>query len=89
MAKLTEQQILKNADFLDGWAKTKPISKLSADSTFHKCGKWMTKIDVEMSAALREAGYVVGSEWSFKVDRKLVKAAVKAYEAKHGDIYAI
>lgn len=89
MANLTDKQILKNAVFLDGWAKSKMISKISADSTFHKCGKWMTKIDAEMSAALRNAGYVVGTEWSFKVNRKLVKAAVKAFEAQHGNIYSI
>jgi len=87
--KLTELEILKAANFLDGWAKSKPISKISAESTFHKSGKWMTKIDTDMSEALREAGFAVGSVWSFKMDRKAVKAAVKAAEAKGIDIYAI
>ncbi len=89
-AKLTEQQILKEANFLSGWAKAKEIKKLGGETTFHTSGKFMTKIDDEMSAALFAAEFVVGTKWKFKVDRKKVAAAVKAYEAKTGKaIYAI
>lgn len=75
MATVSREQALKQALFLDGWAKGKPITKAGDDTTFHKSGKWMTKIDPAMSTALREHGFAKGNQWQFRMDREAITAA--------------
>lgn len=47
----------REASFLKGWAKGKPIVRQSSDSTFWAAGKFMTKLDAKMADALVAAGF--------------------------------
>jgi len=47
-------------NFLKGWAKKKPITKVGGDeSTFWKCGKWMSKISPQEIAGMEKYGFAV------------------------------
>lgn len=52
----SKEQALKEASFLKGWSKGKPIIRVSEDSTFWQCGKYMTKITFKEANALQKYG---------------------------------
>lgn len=68
------EQVARQAKFLLGWAKGKQITKLQANSIFHKSGKWMTKIDAETSQAMLDAGLTTGNLNAFKMNKAAVNA---------------
>lgn len=49
--------VKRNAAFLLGWCKGKPIVRQSADATFWAAGKWMTKLDAKMADAIVAEGF--------------------------------
>lgn len=76
--KVTKAEIERDAKFLLGWAKAKEIRHCGAvGSTMHQSGKFMTQIVPNMVKGLLAAGYAIGTERSFKMN----KTAIKALEA--------
>lgn len=59
--------LLKEASFLLGWSKGKPIRPLGGGTTFHSCGKWMTKIEPKTVEQMLRFGLAEGSAGSFRV----------------------
>jgi hypothetical protein len=56
----SEEQARKQHEFLKSWAKKKPITKYGGEeSTFWKCGKFMTKIHPGEIAGMVKYGYAV------------------------------
>lgn len=82
--------IKREADFLRGWSKGKPISPAypGSGSTFHKCGKWMTQLEPETVAALLESGLAVGTAAQFTVPKvtKACPALTKALDTLLGEV---
>jgi hypothetical protein len=75
--KVTKAEIEREAKFLLGWAKAKEVRHNGGvGSTMYASGKWMTKLVPNMVKGLLAAGYAVGTERSFKMN----KAAIKALE---------
>lgn len=66
-------ELLSYAKFLLNWSKGKQIKK-QPNSSFHKCGKWMTKITPQDSQALRDSGLAVGNAESFKMNKTAINA---------------
>jgi hypothetical protein len=70
----------QSAEFLLNWSKGKPISHFGGDSSFYKCGKWMTMIGPggaepakKEVAALIAAGYATGSPTYFTMVKPIKK----------------
>ena len=63
--KVTPAEVAKEALFLQGWAKSARISKLSPESTFYTKGKLMVKLYPAMVEALLRDGHAVGTERAF------------------------
>ena len=61
----SEAEVIREAAFLRGWSKGKRITPYGAGSTFHKCGKWMTKLPPKMVDALLSSGLATGTPSGF------------------------
>lgn len=67
--EVTPEQIMKEAQFLWGWAKSKPITRVSKDSTFFSKGKLMTQLYPAMVQGLLDGGYATGTTRSFVMNK--------------------
>ncbi len=65
--------VVEHAKFLLGWSKGKTISRVSEESNFYKCGKWMSLIPADQLAEMLESGMAIGTVRSFTMNKGMLK----------------
>lgn len=71
---VTQEDVVKEAKFLLGWAKSKEIVIDGNMTNYYRCGKFMSKILPKVVTAMMEQGLITGSKTRFKMNKDAIKA---------------
>ena len=88
---MRSEQLEKEAAFLRGWSKGKPIRLQRPGTTFWACGKWMTKMEQATVDALVAAGFAKATRmgwvgWNQKPDTMAIVMGTAPMYDKQGTI---
>ena len=71
LGPMSKSEAEKEAEFLRGWSKYKPIRRMHSAADLCNCGRWSTKVPRRTAEALIREGLATGTPDSFT----MVKAA--------------